>query len=376
MRKRFLSQALIFLLLVVFTSCQNQEPTQSDKPAEHQVHKICDKECLKGFVDKYMDAMLAKVPSEAFFTKECIFTENGVRLPLGEEGLWASMVGKGTYKFYVPDVETQQIGFFGTAREEAQNEGDKPSPVAIALRLKISEGLISEVEQLVIRPESNLLNPGAERGPSSAELIEKMGEELGNPHPIYLEIIPENERPTREEMIKTANYYFSGMQKNDGKGVDGTGTYPFTDDCDRYENGGRSTNVPLAKGQEMPDPLKETVYTSHWGCKQQFESGLIYFVTRIRDRRFVAVDREHGIVFSFCFFDHSAGDSRKFTTPDGRKAIEGPSEPWTWQIAELFKVEKGKIRRIEAILQRAPYGMNSGWSSYEDGMSDKIQIIK
>jgi hypothetical protein len=31
-----------------------------------------------------------------------------------------------------------------------------------------------------------------------------MGEELGNPHPIYLEVIPENERPSREEMIKTA----------------------------------------------------------------------------------------------------------------------------------------------------------------------------
>ena len=126
----------------------------------------------------------------------------------------------------------------------------------------------------------------------------------------------------------------------------------------------------------MPDPIKETVYSSHWGCKEQFASGLIHFVSRIRDRRFVAVDREHGIVFAFCFFDHSAGKSRYYTTPDGRKAIEGPSEPWTWQVAELFKVENGKIRRIEAILQRCPYGMNSGWSSYEDGMSDKIQIIK
>jgi hypothetical protein len=376
MRKRFLSSALIFMLLVVFTSCQNQEPAQTQKPVEPKVQKTCDSECLKGYVDKYMDTMLAKTPSETLFSKECIFTENGVRLPLGEEGLWSSMVGKGTYKFYVPDIETQQIGFFGTAREEAQKEGDKPTPVAIAIRLKITDGLISEAEQLVIRPESNLLNPGAERGTSAAELIEKMGEELGNPHPVYLEVIPENERPSREEMIKTANFYFSGMQKNDGKGVDGTGTYPFTDDCDRYENGGRATNVPLPEGKQMPDPLKETVYSSHWGCKQQFESGLIYFVTRIRDRRFVAVDREHGIAFSFCFFDHAAGDSRKFTTPDGRKAIEGPSEPWTWQIAELFKVEKGKIRRIEAILQRAPYGMNSGWSSYEDGMSDKIQIIK
>ena len=376
MRIRFLTTAIILFIFLSFPACQNQDSTQSQEPVESAEMKAFDSAGLKSFVDKYMDAMLAKNRSDDLFAKDCIFTENGVRLPLGNEGLWSSMVGKGTYKFYVPDIETRQIGFFGTAREEAQNEGDDPNPVAIALRLKIENGLISEVEQLVVRPESNLLNPEIEPGPSAAENIEKMGKELGNPNPVFTEVLPENERPSREEMIKTANYYFSGMQQNDGKGVDGTGTYPFTDDCDRYENGGRSTNVPLTPGQEMPDPLKETVYSSHWGCKQQFESGLIHFVSRIRDRRFVAVDREHGIVFSFCFFDHSAGKSRHFTTPDGREAIEGPSEPWTWQIAELFKVEKGKIRRIEAILQRCPYGMNSGWSTYEDGMSDKIQIIK
>ena len=393
MRTRLSATVGIFVLFFMFSACQSADQSsdsaKSAKPAAEQssdsaqsvepaaVQSSCDKEELKNFVDKYMDAMLANEPSASLFSKECVFTENGVRLPLGNEGLWACMVGKGSYKFYVPDVETQQIGYFGTAREEAQNPGDEPRPVAIALRLKIQNGLISEAEQLVIRPESNLLNPDqGPAKPSAAEKIEKMGEELGNPNPIFTEVLPEDQRPSREEMIKTANYYFSGMQKNDGKGVDGTGKYPFTDDCDRYENGGRSTNVPLAPGQEMPDPLKETVYSSHWSCNQQFESGLIHFVSRIRDRRFVAVDREHGIVFAFCFFDHAAGNSRHFTTPDGREVVSGPAEPWTWQVAELFKVENGKIRRIEAILQRCPYGMNSGWSTYEDGLSDKIQIIK
>jgi len=44
--------------------------------------------------------------------------------------------------------------------------------------------------------------------------------------------------------------------------------------------------------------------------------------------------------------------------------------------AELFKVEKGLLHEIEAILERAPYGMTSGWSSWEDGMSDKIQFAR
>ena len=246
MRIRLLTTTGILFLFLLFTACQNQDSSESRKSAEPEA-QIFDSNGLKSFVDKYMDAMLEKNPSETLFTKDRIFTENGVRLPLGDEGLWASMVGKGTYKFYVPDVETQQIGFFGTAREEPQNEGADPTPVSIALRLKIENGLISEAEQLVVRPENNLLNPEITPEPSSAEKIEKMGKELGTPNSVFTEVLPENERPSREEMIKTANYYFSGMQKNDGKGVDGTGTYPFTDDCDRYENGGRSTNVPLAQ---------------------------------------------------------------------------------------------------------------------------------
>jgi hypothetical protein len=50
-------------------------------------------------------------------------------------------------------------------------------------------------------------------------------------------------------------------------------------------------------------------------------------------------------------------------------------QPWTWQIAELFKVEKGKIRKIEALLQRSPYGMTSGWSTWPQGMSDHARDV-
>jgi hypothetical protein len=52
-----------------------------------------------------MDAMLKHDPSLELFSRDCKFTENGVRLPLGNEGLWLSMSGKGNYKFYIPDEE-------------------------------------------------------------------------------------------------------------------------------------------------------------------------------------------------------------------------------------------------------------------------------
>ena len=284
-------------------------------------------------------------PDPTLFAKNCRFTENGVQLQLGE-GLWASMVGKGTYKFYVPDIETQQVAFIGTAREEAQRPG-AGSPVAVALRLKIQDGLISEAEQLVIRPESNLFDPTRKQPPSAAESIEKMGA----PHAIFAEVIPEAERPSREEMIKTANYYFSGMQKNDGKGF-----YPFTDDCERYENGGRATNVPLKPGEKRPDPKKELVYSSAWSAKEQFESGLIHFVTRIRDRRFVAVDHERGIVYSFCFFDHAAGKTGISNPPTAGMSLRGRPSRGPGRSRSCSKSRKARSAGSRRSCSDAPMG--------------------
>ena len=51
-----------------------------------------------------------------------------------------------------------------------------------------------------------------------------------------------------------------------------------------------------------------------------------------------------------------------------------PKTPWTWEIAEAFKVENGKIRRIQAIFHRCPYGMASGWSNnWADVMSTEAR---
>jgi hypothetical protein len=305
----------------------------------------CDRACLENYINRYLDAMLAHKVSPELFAKTCRFTENGVELPLGGEGLWYSMSGKGTYKFYIPDVETQQVAFIGTVKEGGNAPAKaapgakpaEPTTVAVAIRLKILNGLITEAEQLAIRPEQSLLGPApASKFPPTGEAVEKMGA----PNEIFTQVIPEAERLSREDYVRIGNYYFAGLQRNDGKGY-----YPFTDDAVRFENGMAACGLDR-EGKLIPK-----------ACKQQFESGLKGIVSRIRDRRFVAVDRERGIVFAFGFFDHVQIN-------------------WTWQLAELFKIEKGNIRRIEAVFHRCPYGMNSGWSTYEQGMSESIQSIR
>jgi hypothetical protein len=317
--------------------------------------QTCDRACLEGFVDRYLDALIAHDPKMVPLARDVRFTENGVKLDIGDSQ-WKTVVGKGTYRIFVTDPDAGQVAFIGTIREQARGPDGIPS--AIALRLRVEDRQITEIETLVVRSTTQ------QNGSVTGAAVNM--ERLGTPHSSFTQPVPAAERMSRADLIATANMYFSGMEKNDGKGV-----YPFTDDCNRIENGSLSTNVPLREGQTRPDPKTSSSYSSAWSCKEQFESGLIHFVWRIRDRRFVAVDRERG----FAFFDHALGSDRTFKAPDGRTVTGGPPDPWTWQLGEMFKIDRGRIRQIEAVLHRAPYGMNSGWSTWEEGMSSAARDV-
>jgi len=185
---------------------------------------------------------------------------------------------------------------------------------------------------------------------------------------------------SREDLIKTANMYFTGLQRNDGKGV-----YPFTDDCNRLENGTQTTNVgapmpfilkhandPPVPGDPSLPPLRPAspppaanadvppmTRIPYMGCRAQFASGWYNMVARIRDRRFLVVDPVHGAVMTFVFFDHDARPPPPITV--NGKTYQSRGLLWTWEMSEAFKIEQGKIRFVEAVMTQAPYGMKPGW---------------
>ena len=359
-KKLFVLAGLIVVALMTMIGLA-RKANASAKQESSTSSSDCDRACLNGLVDKYLDAVVAHDPSQIPVTKLVKFTENGQHLDLGD-GFWRTATARGKYKLYVDDVPAGQVGFVGTMEEAGQ-------PVIVALRLKIDDQKLSEVETIVAR---------GTMAAGGAKNLDKMG----TPRRAFLEEIPAADRVSRLDLIKTANKYFSGMQQDNGKG-----DYSFFgDDCDRLENGMQTTNnmTPMpglsASGAPRPAPsrkydpaLNPTMYSAGWSCKDQFRSGLLHFVTRIRDRRYPIVDRERGIVFSFGFFDHSAGDTRNFETPNGHAVTAGPTTPWTWEIAELFKVDHNQLHQIEAVLTQAPYGMGSGWSSWEESRSDEPQ---
>ncbi len=318
----------------------------------------CDRACLDGFVDQYLNALAANDPSRLRVTANVKFTEDGQRLNLGD-GLWNTCTGRGTYKFYMEDPQAGEVAFFGTMRESGE-------PIILALRLKIDNRKIAEVETIVVRDVQDAKNM----------------EKRGHPDPLFMQSVAPADRLSRAALVRTANLYFSGMQLDDGKG-----DYSFfASDCDRVENGSEATNNHQVENENVIASQSNSVekasrdrssltYSASWGCAEQFQSGLLHFVTRIRDRRFVVVDTERGVALAFGFFDHASGKTRTFKLPNGKTVTSGPTTPWTWEIAEAFKVEHNKIRRIEAVYHRAPYGMNSGWSSWRDNMSTRAQCV-
>src|ERR1700733_8989020 len=167
----------------------------------------CDRACLEGVVNNYLAALAARDPSKVPFVADVKFTENTAKLKIGE-GFWQTANGIGTFKLYFAEPETGEVGFIGTMREW-------DNPVIFCLRLKVGAGQIQEVEDFVVR---------------DADAAKKL--EARSPNPLFLKAVPAAERESREELVKTANMYFSGLQNNDGKGV-----YPFADDCNRVENG-------------------------------------------------------------------------------------------------------------------------------------------
>jgi hypothetical protein len=286
----------------------------------------CDRQCLQGFVDQYLAALAARDPARVSFASDLKFTENTARLKVGE-GSWGTFNGQGTFKLYFAEPEAGEVGFIGTMREW-------DNPVIFCLRLKISDGKIDEVEDFVVRD------------PNAAKNLDAM-----RPNPLFTEDIPASERATRADLVKTANMYFSGLQNNDGQGV-----YPFTDDCNRIENGTQTTNAQIRSTQAENAGLQ----IMKLGCLAQFKTGYFKIVTRIRDRRWVIVDPERGLAFAFAFFDH-AGTVKTIPLTDGELIPSTLRHPFTWEIGELFKIERGKIRFIQAALTQEPYGIKSGW---------------
>jgi hypothetical protein len=293
----------------------------------------CDKSrvCLQRTLDTYLDALAARDPSRLPVTRNVKYTENGVRLNLGD-GLWATASGRPTYRLDVIDEEEGQAGILGRISENGNNNW-------YAARLRVEpDGRVSEIEVLVNRRMGG--GPAGAGGAPAREFAE--------PHPLMDQLLPQEQWLPRGELVRISNAYFTGIDT----GTSSQGT-SFSPQCQRRENG----NIMASNPDAAPGSI------ASMDCKTQFDTGFQVIVTDIRERRFEVVDRTKGLAFAWAYFDHDGTPGKMSNTLERTPIDVQPMfrQPFSFYIAEVFKIVDGQIRQIEAVLTTVPYGMESGW---------------
>jgi hypothetical protein len=321
-RRRVLRAAATLIFAAIAASSAR---AQSPAPADYDpsFNYDCDRACLNGFLDQILAAMAAHDVSSLPLARDVKYTENGQLLKIGDS-FWGTASGPPTYKIYADDPQAGQAMFMGVLPENG-------APVILSVRLKVELHRITEIEAIVARKEAgSIARP----------------ENLVTPNPIFAEAVPPAQRRSRQNMIAIANSYFNAIEKGHASFV------PFDANCNRIESGVQTTNNPQA--------ATNAGSVLGMGCAEQIKTRNFQPDSLIRDRRFAVIDEERGLVFVLGFFDHDA-TLRSYTLADGRGVKQTRTGPWTWEIAEMFKIQDGKIMRVEAIVNTGIYGMKSGW---------------
>ena len=261
----------------------------------------CDRECLRGVITQYLNAMVAHKPGSLAVSDKVRFTEDAVTMKLGE-GLWKNASGIGTYRQDILDA-AQGIAASQVIVEESG------MPVMLVLRLKVADKKITEVETQVTRTRAE----GAIFNIANIKTTNKA-----------MNLTPERgQLNSRADAIKIAELYPAGLKIGSFAEVN----TPFAADGYRIENGTITAGVGC--GRAGCENIKTQTIMKHPAI-----------TTRV-----AGVDEEMGIVLLRMNF----GDTGSY----------GPGNALI--VWEAFKVYGGQIHAVEAFMRVMPASTPSGW---------------
>jgi hypothetical protein len=283
----------------------------------------CDRDCLIGLTDAYLAAMVAHDPAEAPVASTVKFTENTHPLALGQGSAWEGATGVRDYKIYVADPDMGEVALY-TVIDSAER------PWLLTLRMKVEDRLITEVESVAVGI-----------GLSGLGSVDN----LVAAAPIWSEVLPPEQRRSREEMIEITDRYFETLEE---QYID---YIPFTEDCLRVENGVITAGNPQSTG------------IGRMNCRENLNQPIWAYITEVNPRRYLTVDVERGLVSGMFMFRHG-GTETSYVNAQGETVpfSEAMLRKQSVVISELFKIEDGRIRRIEAVMTGGlPLDADDGW---------------
>jgi hypothetical protein len=261
----------------------------------------CDRDCLRGVITQYLNAMVAHNPAAAPVAAKVRFTEDTVEMKLGE-GLWKNASKLRGYRQDILDVRQ------GVAASQVIVE-ESGVPVMLMLRMKVVDKKATEVETQVTRTqkEGALFQIAAIQTPSKT-----------------MNMAPEKSQiNSREDAINIAKFYPAGLKVGSFVEVNA----PFAADAYRIENGAITAGPGCTRAG--CENIKTQTIMKHPAI-----------TTMVK-----AVDEEMGIVLLRMNF----GDTGSYGA--GNALI-------VW---EAFKVYGGQIHAVEAFMRVMPASAGSGW---------------
>jgi hypothetical protein len=298
----------------------------------------CNRTCLENLADQYVAAMVKHDPSGLPLAPGYKYTENTAAIQLGD-GLWVGASEEPTtFKIYAVDPVSRQVGLYCVMKEFNK-------PIMLALRLKVEQGKITEIEHVVVRDIRPAGMPN-----------------LVTPRPGLVQTIPVAQRVSRDEMYRIADSYFDSIEQSNGD------LAPFADDCVRHENGLQTTTnktpspAPIDAATAGPAANPGFAKLGALGCHDSINTHVLSYITKIRPRRLIIIDEERGLVFGLPMFVHRGNVRQiKIAGVPGVDTIPMNFGPIDLQAAEIFAIRKGKIHEIEALGFLLPYNSKTGW---------------
>jgi len=261
----------------------------------------CNRDCLRGMITKYAEALVAHTPQNLPLAPDARFTEDSRQLALGE-GAWKTVTRAGSFRQDYLDVRKG----IAASHLELYEEG---AQLQYSVVLRVVDQKITGIETLI-----NRVTATSKFQPDS----------LGKPLRKMNDPVPGNKKMSREELIKVALMYPEGLRI--GSFPDAT---PFAKDAYRVENG------LFIAGEGCPRA----------NCPGMYSQRVILHPNVVAS--VAAVDEEAGIVLLWMNF--------------GLHQLLRPNNALV--TFEAFKIWGGEIQAINAFFRILPLETPRFWPS-------------